>query len=48
MAEKSKEQWVTTNTEPMSAEEEAKLQAFLTKVSNACNEDSYVPGFVGT
>ena len=40
--------WITTNTEPMDAEEEANLAAFLEKVAGACKNDSSVPGFVGT
>ena len=38
--------WETTS-QPMDAEEEAALMAFLTKVQGACKNDSSVQGFVG-
>ena len=37
---------MTTNSEPLNAQEEADLAAFLTKISAACKTDSSVPGFV--
>ena len=38
---------MTTTTEPIDPEEEAKLAAFLTKISGACKDDPEVPGEVG-
>ena len=40
-------QWVTTDSYQMDAEEQANLAVFLQKIQKACKKDSEVPDFLG-
>ena len=44
----SGEQWVTTDSYQMDADEQANLAMFLSKVSKACANDGEVPNFIGS
>ena len=41
------DEWVTSNTAELDADEEAKLAEFLQKVTQAAKNDPSVPSFVG-